>query len=159
MEAIESTFEKLTTLPMFQYERPATEDEIKHIERELSVVLPAQYVSFLRRFGYASWFGREIFGIRPIDPLTGRPATAISDCIKRTKRERQLAEADRTPLLDAIYVVVSTDGAGGNYVLFTCGSPLEGQVHWYNFEDQPEPHRVWNTFQEFLEYNIEDSLS
>jgi hypothetical protein len=54
--------------------------------------------------------------------------------------------------------VISTDGGGGNFVLFTVGAPHEGEVHWYAFEDSGDPIRVWKTLQDYLENEIKDAL-
>lgn len=157
MAALEQTLERLTSLPKFQAERPATKDEIRQIETELGVVLPQQYIEFLQRFGHARWYGQMIYGIRPTDS-GGHPSTAISDCVSRTKKERQPSNPLGTAHLPPNHVVIATDGGGGNYVLFTAGSPYEGEVHYYNFEDQAEPIEVWKTFQDYLDHEIEAAV-
>jgi hypothetical protein len=159
MADLHHTFDRLTTLPKFQADRPAEEPEIRRIEAELGVALPQQYVEFLRRFGHARWFGQIIFGIRRIDPVSGRPTTIIPDCVSHTKLERNPSNPLGTAHLPSGHVVIATDGGGGNYVLFTAGSPYEGQVHYYNLEDQAEPHQVWGTFQDYLEAQIEEAGS
>ena len=158
MADLRQTLDRLRTLPMFEADRPATAQEIKRIETELNVILPEQYVEFLHRFGYAGWFGNEILGIRPIDRITGRPSTVTPDCVSRTKKERQPSNPLGTAHVPPGHVVIATDGGGGNYLLFTEGSPYEGQVHYYNLEDRAEPIRVWKTFQDYLEYRIEDAI-
>jgi SMI1/KNR4 family protein SUKH-1 len=157
MADLQKILNRLTTLPKFQAERPADKDEIQRIEAELGVVLPQQYVEFLQRFGYARWFGQIIYGIRPTDRATGRASTVISDCVSRTKKEQDPNNPLGTTHLPRDHVVIATDGGGGNYVLFTVGSPHEGQVHYYNFEDQAEPIQVWKTFQDYLESRIEEA--
>jgi hypothetical protein len=147
--------DRLTTLPTFEAERPATAAEIRQIENDLGVILPAQYVEFLQRFGYAGWFGSEILGIRPIDRLTGRPSMVTPDCVSRTKKMRQSSGPLGTAHLPREQVIIATDGGGGNYVLFTVGSSHEGEVHYYNFEDKVEPIQTWKTFQDYLEHQIE----
>lgn len=126
------------------------------IEAELGVKLPEQYSKFLRRFGFAGWYGREILGVRPSD-VTGRPSVVISDVVSKTKRERRTNNPLGTSHLPSEHVVISTDGSGGNYVLFTTGSRHEGEVHYYNLEDQAEPIEVWKTFQDYLEWQIQEA--
>ena len=158
MSQLQQTLDRLRDLPMFNAERPATKQEILRIESELGVVLPAQYVEFLQRHGYAGWFGHEILGIRPVDPETGQPSSVTYDCVTLTNEERDPNNPLGTSSLPPDHVVVAADGGGGNFVLFTVGSPYEGQVHWYNFEDQEEPIKTWQTFQDFLEYRIENAV-
>jgi hypothetical protein len=157
LKPLDQTFDELAALPMFRAERPATDQEIDEIEAQLNVVLPLEYVRFLQRFGYAHWFGHQIYGIRPTNPETGKPAIT-PDCVKLTNEERDPSNPLGTARLPSAHVVISTDGGGGNFVLFTAGSPYEGAVHWYNFEDQGEPIKAWKTFQDFLEYAIENSV-
>jgi hypothetical protein len=76
-----------------------------------------------------------------------------------TRKERDRANPLGTWWLPPDHVVVATDGGGGNFVLFTVGSPHEGEVHWYNLEDTDEPIRTWKTLGDYLEYAIENALS
>ena len=158
MSELQHTFERLIRVPMFKAERPATKEEIRHIEADLGVVLPEQYKEFLSRFGYVGGFGQQILGIRPLDHVTGRPSTVISDCVARTKSEKDPRNPFGTSRLPRDHVVIATDGGGGNFVLFAVGSPCEGEVHWYNFEDMADPVKVWKTFKDYLEYEIENAL-
>jgi hypothetical protein len=159
MPSLQETFERLTTLEMFESGRPASPEEIQQIEAELRVALPEQYAEFLKRFGYAGSFGWEVFGTRPIDPATERPSTVTSDCIKATKEEKNPENPLGTSSLPPAHVVISQDGGGGNVVLFGVGAPHEGEVHYYNLEDQTEPIQVWQTFQDYLERRIEEAIS
>jgi hypothetical protein len=158
MRSLNRAMDNLTALPMYREERPATESEIADIEAQLDVVLPDQYKQFLRRHGYVSCFGKEILGIRPRDPMTGQPSTTRSDCVSRTKRERDPSNPIGTAGLDRNHVIISTDGGGGNFVLYTRGSPVEGEVHWYSFEDQGDPIMSWKTLQDYLEYIIDEAI-
>lgn len=158
MAELQQTLDRLTTLPMFEAEGPATAEEIKQIETELCVTLPEQYVEFLKRFGYVGWFGNEILGIRPIDRLTGQRSTVTFDCVSRTKKSRRPDNPLGTANFSREHVIIATDGGGGNYLLFTAGSPHEGEVHYYNFEDRPDPIHVWKTFQDYLEHRIEEAV-
>ena len=155
MSELQWTLDRLMTLPMFVAERPATPDEIGRIQTELRVTLPPQYVEFLQRFGYVGWFGHEILGIRPIDRATGAPSTVTSDCVTKTKEERDNPRG--ISFLPPDHVVISSDGSGGKSVLFTVGSADAGQVHWYNLEDMPEPIMTWQTLRDYLEYRIDDA--
>jgi hypothetical protein len=155
MRDLTDTFARLSALPMFEAEPPATQDQISAIESQLGVRLPEQYVAFLRRYGYAGWFGYEVLGVRPIDPTTGAPSTVTHDCVSATKEARDPTNPLGTTHLGHDHVAISTDGGGGYFVLFAAGSPLAGQVHYYNFEDAAEPLQVWQDFAAFLEYIIE----
>jgi antitoxin YobK len=156
MATLQETFERLTTLPKFRADRPATDEEIRRIQTELNLRLPDEYLQFLKRFGYVHWFGHEIYGIRPINPATGEPSIT-PDCAKVTKGEKKPNNPLGTSSLPPAHVVISTDGGGGNFVLFGIGAPHEGEVHYYNFEDQAEPIRTWKTFQDFLEHRIAEA--
>lgn len=154
MSELQNTLDQLGSLPMFRAERPATQDEIRLIESTLGILLPKQYIEFLQHYGYAAWFGSEILGIRPIDQSTGEPSSVTFDCIHVTLEQRKPDNPFGTVALPQDHVVIATDGAGGNFVLFTIGSRYEGQVHWYSFEDKAEPVMAWPTFNSFLEYMI-----
>ena len=158
MAEFQETLNRLTTLPMFEAERPATPDEIKLIENELGVILPKQYVEFLERFGYAGWFGNEVFGIRPIDRLTGQASTVTADCVSLTTKARRPSNPLGIANLPPEHIVIATDGGGGYFVLFTAGSQCEGEVHYLNLEDQTEPLRVWRTLQDYLEGQIQEAV-
>jgi hypothetical protein len=157
MATLQQTLTRLTTLYMFESGSPAGDEEIRRIEAELGLVLPDPYVQFLKRFGYAGAFGWDILGTPPGDTSCGRPATVASDCITTTKRERDPKNPLGTASLPHGHVVISQDGGGGNIVLFGVGAPHEGEVHYYNLEDQAEPIRMWNTFQDYLEDRIEEA--
>jgi hypothetical protein len=157
MATLQDAFDRMTNLPMFEAERPATAQEIHQIEAELGVTLPVQYVQFLRQYGYAAWFGKQIVGILPIDRITGQRSTVTSDCVSVTKKARQPNNRFGTANLPLEHVIIGTDGAGGYYVLFTAGSTQEGEVHYYNFEDQTDPLQVWKTLQDYLEYEIHEA--
>jgi hypothetical protein len=158
MATLQETFARLTTLDMFEAGKPASKEEIQQIETELGVVLPEQYVEFLKQFGSTRSFGWQIYGTRPVGRATGRPTTLIQDCIKITKDERRPDNPLGTASLPPAHIVISTDGGGGNFVLFGVGAPHEGEVHYYNFEDMAEPIQVWKTFQDYLEHRIEEAV-
>lgn len=157
MVDLEQTFKRLVTLPKFRADRPAADDEITRIQAELNLRLPDEYLQFLKRFGYAHWFGHEIYGIRPINPATGEPSIT-PDCVAVTQGEKNPGNPIGTASLPPAHVVISTDGGGGNIILFGVGAPSEGEVHYYNFEDKAEPIQVWKTFQDYLEYEIEAAV-
>jgi hypothetical protein len=141
---------------MFEAGQPASEEEIGRIQAELGVVLPEQYVAFLRQFGSTRSFGWQIFGTRRGPQATGRPTTLMRDCVAATKEERHPINRLGTSALPP-HVVISTDGGGGNLVLFGQGTVHAGEVHHYNLEDQDEPIRIWETFQNYLEDRIEEA--
>ena len=157
MASLKDTLNRLATLPKFRSARPATDAEIDAIQRELNVRLPDQYLQFLRAFGYAHWFGHEIFGIRPLNPATGQPSIT-PDVVAMTNAEKKLTRLNESDSLPPNVLVISVDGGGGVFLLFPAGSPREGEVHWYNFEDAAEAIEVWSSFQEYLEYEIKNAI-
>lgn len=157
MAELQQTFERLMTLPKFRADRPATDDEITRIQTELNLRLPDEYLQFLKRFGYVHWFDHEIYGIRPVNPATGKPSIT-PDCVKITKDEKKPDNPIGTASLPPAHVVISTDGGGGNIVLFGVDTPHGGEVHYYNFEDKAEPIQTWKTFQDYLEHEIEAAV-
>ena len=50
MATLEESFVRLTTLPKFRADRPATDEEIRRIQTELSLRLPDEYLQFLEAF-------------------------------------------------------------------------------------------------------------
>lgn len=158
MPTLEETFTRLTTLDMFEAGSPASMEEIRRVEAELGLALPAQYVGFLKRFGSARSFGWQVFGTRPILTAASRPTTWTKDCVEITKTEKSSGSSRGTDFLPPAHVVISTDGAGGYVVLFGTGAPHEGEVHYYNLEDQTQPIRVWKTFQDYLESRIAEAM-
>lgn len=157
MSTIDETLERLTTLPKFRADRPATDEDVARIQTELNLRLPDEYVQFLKRFGYVHWFGHEIYGIHPVNPATGE-LSVTPDCVKVTKGEKRPDNPLGTSSLRSAHVVISTDGGGGNVVLFGLDAPHGGEVHYYNLEDQAEPIQVWQTFLDYLEYQIEEAV-
>lgn len=156
MATLQETFARLTALPKFRADRPATDEEIKLIQTELNLHLPDEYLQFLKRFGYVHWFGHETYGIRPVNPAPGKPSIT-PDCVKVTKGEKKPDNPLGTSSLPPDHVVISTDGGGGNFVLFGLDVLHGGEVHYYNFEDMAKPIKAWKTFQDYLEYRIEEA--
>jgi hypothetical protein len=155
MDSLDETFDRLTHLPRFKFERESSDNEVAAIETELNVRLPPQYVRFIKRFGCARWFANEVFGIRPI---AGSPMpTTTSNCVAATIAELRRRNGPSTIKSHAI--VISTDGAGGIFVLHTIGSPYEGEVHWYNLLEGATPIERWRTLQDYLEYRLKNADS
>jgi len=156
MSSLDEIFARLSGLPKFRSDRAATDGEIRRIETELNLRLPDEYLQFLRRFGYVHWFGHEIYGIRPANPATGKPSIT-PDCVKVTRDRRNPDNPIGTCSLPPAHVVISTDGGGGNFVLFGVGALCGGEVHYYNFIDSAEPITTWRTFRDYLEHQIEEA--
>jgi len=152
-----NTLDRLKTLPMFESGTPATAADVRNIEVRLGVDLPPGYVSFLLKYGYAGWFGNEILGMRPADPVTGLPSTVTSDCIAKTLEQRSPQRRNGTAHLPPQHVVISTDGGGSSFVLFGLNSPHGGEVHCYNAEDAEGPIRTWKSFEDYLDEQINEA--
>ena len=157
MAELRETFARLSSLDTFEAGVPASSEEIDRIQAELGLVLPDQYVDFLRQFGSIRSFGWQVYGTRPPSRGLGRPTTLTRDCVELTKEQRRRDNPLGTASLPPGHVVISQDGGGGNIVLFGVGAPHEGEVHHYNFEDMAEPIRVWRTFQDYLEDRISEA--
>lgn len=159
MSAITSVLEKMQGIKSLALGQPATEAAIARFSAATGLELPEDYVGFLRRCSYASWFGREVYGIDRPDLEHLDPGQYPDlDAMRRTLSiRRALRDHDSFGVVSA-GIVISEDGGGGVHLLVGPPSSKVAQIHHYNFGDQEDPIRTWGTFAEYLDYFVEVAL-
>ncbi len=110
----------------------ATVDEIAAAERELGLVLPAQYKTFMVRYGGGQFGTVELF---PIGPATG-PATDV-------------ASVNRDEFPDRSFVAVAPVGTG-DFWGFLVADGRCGDAVWFHFHDGDDPELAAADFLEFV---------
>jgi len=113
-------------------------------EQQLGLTFPDNYRWFLSTFGYVSWFGHSILGYSPHDP--------DYDTLVATKRSRATKLPKGFLPLPRNGNIVMRYGGGGDYVLFSKGGELEGQVVLYTDEYGGRPTDSWSSFEAFVEH-------
>lgn len=124
-------------------ERGATDEEIGQFAAKLGVELPDSYVTFLREFGYAWWFGGAVYGISDDEDFDALTYTLEA-------REEELP-ADFEPL-PRDGVIIESYGGGGHYFLYAKDSPQGGAVALLLDETYGRPDSVWESFEDFLRF-------
>lgn len=126
----------------FEHGQAQTEAQINVLEDKLKIKFPEAYKELLRKYGYISFFGTEIYGPSN-DPYC--------DLLTRNKKARdQKLPKDFIPLpLDAF--IFMQYGGGGYYMLFSEDSPRAGQVGLFLSETAYHEEQTWEGFKAFLE--------
>jgi cell wall assembly regulator SMI1 len=100
--------ERLRSFACKQFGCGASDTEINHAERSLSVKLSTSYRNFLHEFGWGGVEHLEIFGL-------GSDVPHYLDLINMTQRERTEME----PAIPNYLVPLMNDGGGNHYCLDT----------------------------------------
>jgi hypothetical protein len=125
-------------------DRGASEDEIDHIETTLEVKLPESYVTFLKTFRYAWWFGHAIYGVSEDEEL---------DALTYTIEARQEDLPEGFLPLPKDGIVVERYGGGGYYFLHGADSLASpGTVSLLLDETFRHEAESWESFEAFLAY-------
>jgi hypothetical protein len=126
--------------------RGATEADIQDVERRLAVKLPYSYITFLKTFSFAWWFGHSIYGISE---------DLEEDVIARTLKARSALLPPHFAKLPPNTIVIENYGGGGEYILYTQGSPRSGEVVLLLDETwRKQEEGKWRSFEDFLAYAL-----
>ena len=132
---------KLTLKENFAHGLPQSEGQIHDLETKLNVQFPQSYKDFLRRYGYMSWLGGEIYG--PSDD-------EYCDLLIRNKEAREInLPKDFFSLHKDAFVIKGYLG-GGYYMIFSADSPRAGQVGLFLGETAYHEEQTWDSFEAFL---------
>ena len=147
---IDEVLKRLPQLKKFRAGVPATDVDVASVESTLAVRLPADYVAFLRTFGFVRWFGHCVYGI--VRPEVVQVPGYDYSMVTHTVHAR--AEAARTGLetLPLEGVVIERYDAGGWYVLFTEGSGRSGTVALFDHEAGGAEVQGWPSLEAFLAF-------
>jgi hypothetical protein len=147
--------------PFFCREGGATEEEILHVEKALSVELPDDYRYFLSNYGVVVWLGHVIRGIpdqsdgakESLNPYgTAARHGNLLDTLKDRERYKTYASDNGFDLVPENGVILELEGGGGYYCLFCKGSPRSGQVVWFLNEIKGKEYAHWMSFTDFIAY-------
>jgi len=131
---------RLQTLPEFECGKPASASDIADSESRLGLGFPEVYKEFLRRYGYASWFGSEILGISE-DPYF--------NVVSGTIAARDEPVQPKFLPFPTGSIVLNRDGEGGYYVL-DCYPSEKNCVRLITVESQFRTEHQWKGIREFV---------
>lgn len=131
---------RLQMLPEFECGKPARWRDIANAQSQLAVRFPVEYEHFLRKFGFASWFGSEIFGISE-DPYF--------DVLTATLEARNEPLPSNFLPFPSTSVVLSRDGEGGYYLL-DCEAAKQHSVRLITVESRFKTEDRWENIKEFV---------
>lgn len=120
---------------------PQSEEEIDNLENALNVRFPVEYKVFLRKYGYMSWLGDEIYGPSDDD---------YCDLLTRNKEARNLEFPKEFKSLPKDAFIFQEYPGGGYYMLFSQDSQRPGEVGLFLHEMYNNEEQTWKSFEAFL---------
>jgi hypothetical protein len=123
-----------------------SEECVSKFEAALGSELPKPYKAFVRRYGWAWWFGGQILGIsadRNLDAL---------ECTFKAREE--VFSPDWKPLPQHV-VVLNRYSGGGLYLLHCHPSTRAGCITLHIDEEMRCEVDVWPTFEAYLMWCLE----
>lgn len=135
--------EMLRTRDDFESNPNQSEDTINKYEKGIGLQFPDEYRKFLANYGYAAWFGGELFGISQDDYF---------DVLSRTDELRSLSLPDDFHPVDKGVFVVSEYPGGGYFLMYAKGSQREGQISLILNETFFQEEQSWGSLQDFIRY-------
>jgi hypothetical protein len=148
MADLNALFDAMTRRKKFQSGTPATDERIAEMEKALGVKFDPGYRAFLRRFGFAIWFGDSIFGYFELDEEKW-PGYDF-DAVRRTKEVRNEPVPKGYKPFPKDAVVIGDDQAGGYFGLRSLASKPPGEVVWFQYEDDAPSFERWPTFAAYV---------
>ena len=144
---IEAILAQMSQLPNFFHGIPSSEDQIRKLESTLGIEVPDDFRRFLQAYGCAQWDGRMLCGI---GSLVGKSTPGLTtDCGRLTEYERSPNPGYPRGALRYDGLAISTDGAGGIFVLWCNGDKKSSRVSWL---DPVCEVSQWESLAEFLVY-------
>ena len=130
--------QKLQKMKNIEFGIPANDEQIQKYEKRLAVCFPEDYKTFLRKYGYAQWFGHFICGISEDEEY---------DVYDATIYERENSYGTNFPKLA---VSLDTD-----FVLFCEPSAKAGQVLRHP-KPMGEGSTIFETFNDYINYKTKN---
>lgn len=149
MAATKSWYATITKFENFSQGVPASDESIAKAERSLGVVFPREYVDFLKKFGFAGWFGHAINGI--IDHADDELAeffdvvTNTQDALKRKLPKNYQPVPEKSIVLEeydagGLYLLCCDEADYGKVLLITDGSKYDVEREWSDFDEFARDH-------------------
>lgn len=113
-----------------------------NLEENLGVFFPNSYKKFLKKYGYASWFG---------DYINGISENSLYDLKNITWKLRNEQLPDSFSPFPHNAVAIKKYDAGGYYMLYSIDSCENGKVVLLEDEAFNNPVETWESFEAFLE--------
>lgn len=151
---MKNTIQKLMSTPdVDTYQGTVSDAQISEIAFQTGCVLPADYVEFLKSCGFAFWTGHTVNGV--FDDNDSRfPKSYNFSAIAQTAKARQQHSNRKYPYYGHS-VVVSKDDMGGYFLLASAVDASAPPVAWVNFDEDWVITRSWDSFESFLESQLE----
>ena len=150
--SLDELYEVLKRKRGFRAGDPASPLEIEQIERGLGITLVEEYKDFLRRFGYARWFGHAIYGVYL--PGNSSAPSYDYDTVRWTLQARSELLPDVIAPLPRDANILDRYDAGGYYILFSHESSKAGSVALIDHEQQGQVSQEWSSFEEFVRWLV-----
>ncbi len=134
-------------------ETGATESDIVHIENSLNVKLSNDYREFIKKYGYAVWFGGSIYGT----PTNSRELLSAGfdlDTISNTIRFRKLISISNKSTFPTDGIVVGKDDEGGAFYLYSMSSSCPGKVVWLSRDEDWNEVCSWEDFGSYIRHIV-----
>ncbi|PWU05315.1 MAG: hypothetical protein C5B43_03530 [Verrucomicrobia bacterium] len=138
---LQEIFNKLKEKEGFNCGQPQNENSISQLEKELKLTFPEEYKEFLKKFGFATWNGGQIYG-------------ASKNLEENVIHKNKLVREDIQPeefikLPDHAFLI--EDYGDAFFMLFEKNSKRSGQVVLYLSEKPDWEEKSWPSFKIFLE--------
>jgi hypothetical protein len=153
MKAIDKAINRLMKEEvLYVYKGQVTDSDVQEIATKTGCALTDDYVTFVKRCGFALWEGHAINGVFDLDDeeLDGYDFSAVSVTAEARKRHRKKPYPRRD---DSI--VVEEDGMGGYFLLVSATVNTDERVLWVNYDDEWVVTEHWPTFTDFLVYQLD----
>ena len=139
------------TLPDFETGDGASDEIINEIEEKFSIVFPADYRYFLKKYGYVDWDGTCILGYcndKEMAPYYSAPYFTESD------RKQPLPEHFRKRPENTW--IVGPYGGGGHFFMYCENSASPGRTVLLlnELSGCADKRLIWSTFSDFLEHYV-----
>jgi hypothetical protein len=153
-EVMNKTIKKLMSLPDFEiYQGKVSVAQISEITTKTGVVLPSDYVEFLKACGFIIWFGHAVNGVYD-DKDSRFPESFNFSAITQTLEARQDYQIGKYPYYDNS-LVIGKDDMGGYFLLLSATKPAgQPSVAWVNMDDHWVVTQTWDSFESFLETQL-----
>lgn len=145
MGATKRWHQTITRFEDFTQGVPASDESINRAERSLGVVFPPEYVDFLKKFGFAGWFGHAISGI--VENSDDEMAEFF-DVVANTQGALNRELPANYKQVPAKSIVLEGYDGGGLYLL-CCNESDYGKVFLVTHASKYDVEKEWSDFDEF----------
>ena len=155
MENIDRAIKRLMSASELDvHQGQVTDDDVAELIRATNCVLPADYLVFLRRCGFASWEGHSVYGIYDFSDARF-PKSYNFSALVQTARTKEFYAGDPYPYMASL-VLIGKDGMGGFFLLISSESNSDGGVNWLSYDEYWFVTKFWESFSYLLEYLLSE---